>query len=166
MWFVALVAQLVYLANDILFHAQRQRPDAGPASWAADPVAVELRNALAVMVCATSAHANTQVTNTVPATPTTPFECRIWCLVRQCDESTGAVRFIQICMTVLRQTWNHVPSLRAREVAKALEKLAFKHMARLAHSLVVTCSSVCTCWRSTLDEGRSSNRDAVVDEPD
>lgn len=55
--------QLVYLANDILFHAQRQRPDAGPTSWAADPVAVELRNALAVMVCATSAHANAQVKN-------------------------------------------------------------------------------------------------------
>jgi hypothetical protein len=70
---VCRAAQLVYLANDILFHAQRQRPDAGPASWAADPVAVELRNALAVMVCATSAHANMQVPH--PCNPGTalPF---------------------------------------------------------------------------------------------
>jgi hypothetical protein len=68
--------QLVYLANDILFHAQRQRPDAGPAGWAADPVAVELRNALAVMVCATSAHANMQVPHPCNPGAALPFCAR------------------------------------------------------------------------------------------
>jgi hypothetical protein len=49
---------LVYLANDILFHAQRQRAD--PADFAADSVACVLRSALAVMVSATAVHANAQ----------------------------------------------------------------------------------------------------------